>query len=274
MADPDLNNLTEFATGLADVARGMMADALNGGDVVATLKPDRTFVTAMDASIERRLRQAISDSFPSHGILGEEEPPLNPDAEHVWVLDPIDGTAAFLAGVPVYSTLIALLHKGRPVIGVMDFSGIDARWVGVAGQATRLNGKPVETRACTELTDAFLSTSNPDFYGPDELPVLHALRDRTAWRIYGTAALAYGRLTQGRIDIAVDTGLKLWDFAAFAPIIEGAGGRITDWAGQPISIDTGPRILAAGTPELHERGLDIVGQASDAIKKNRKALRS
>lgn len=262
MASPDLNSLTEFAIKLADAARKMMVEALHGSDVVAMIKPDRTFVTATDASIERHLRQLISDSFPSHGILGEEESPLNPDADHVWVLDPIDGTAAYLAGVPVYSTLIALLHKGRPVIGVMDFSAIDARWVGVAGQTTLLNGRPVATRICNDLTHAFLSTSNPDFYGPDELHVLHALRDRTAWRIYGTAALAYGRLAQGRIDIAVDAGLKIWDFAAFAPIIEGAGGRMTDWAGQPITVKTGSRILAAGTPQLHEQGLDIIGQAS------------
>lgn len=271
MPGSDLSRLTEFAGKLAGASRAMMSAALDGSDPVAQVKADRTFVTATDASIERHLRELISDSFPDHGILGEEEAPFKLDAEYVWVLDPIDGTAAFLAGVPVYSTLIALLHKGRPVIGVMDFSAIDARWVGVVGHATCLNGRPVATRACSDLAKAFLSTSNPDFYADDELPALNALRARTAWRIYGTSALAYGRLAEGRIDIAIDTGLKLWDFAAFVPIIEGAGGRMTDWAGQPLNIDSGPRILAAGSAELHELGLDHVRQAMGDIGTDMKA---
>jgi inositol-phosphate phosphatase / L-galactose 1-phosphate phosphatase / histidinol-phosphatase len=258
MPDSPLDTLVAFALDLADASRSMTAQAVLDADPSAHFKPDRTFVTATDAAIERRLREMIAARFPDHGILGEEEAPLNPGATHVWVLDPIDGTAAFIAGVPVYSTLIALCRDGRPVIGVMDFPAIDARYLGVSGRQTVLNGAPVVVRRGADMAQAMMSTSNPDFYSPALLPTLEALRSRTAWRIYGTSALAYGRLAQGRIDLAIDTGLKVWDYAPFVPVIEGAGGIITDWAGNPLTLDSGQCILAAGCAELHAQALGLV----------------
>jgi inositol-phosphate phosphatase / L-galactose 1-phosphate phosphatase / histidinol-phosphatase len=264
MTEPDLDRMVAFALDLAAASRSMTAAAMQAADPSAQFKPDRTFVTATDAAIERRLREMIAARFPDHGILGEEEAPLNPGAAHVWVLDPIDGTAAFIAGVPVYSTLIALCRDGVPVIGVMDFSAIDARFVGVAGRQTLLNGAPVAVRRGVDIARAMMSTSNPDFYSPALLPAFETLRGRTAWRIYGTAALAYGRLAQGRIDLAIDAGLKIWDYAPFVPVIAGAGGVITDWAGAPLTLDSGPCILAAGCRDLHARALDFVSASLSA----------
>lgn len=263
MTGRHLEPLLSFALELAETSRAMIRAA--EADAAATrpgaaFKPDRTFVTATDAAIEHRLRAMIAARHPGHGVIGEEQEPLAPEAEHVWVLDPIDGTAAFIAGVPVYSTLIALCRDGRPVIGVMDFPAIDARFVGVEGRATELNGTAIRVRAAPEagMEAAIVSTSNPDIYPAQDRFALERLRDATAWRIYGTAALAYGRLAQGRIDLAVDSGLKIWDIAAFVPVIEGAGGVITDWAGAPVTLSSGQRVLAAGDAALHAQALEMI----------------
>jgi inositol-phosphate phosphatase/L-galactose 1-phosphate phosphatase/histidinol-phosphatase len=225
------------------------------------VKPDRSFVTALDARIERRMREMLADGFPAHGVLGEEVGPSDLDAEHVWVLDPIDGTAAFIAGMPVYGTLIALMRDGEPILGLIDHPITGERWVGVKGRPTLYNGELCRTRACSKLGDAIMSASNPDFFDQAERPALDAMRDATAWRIWGGACMSYGRIASGRIDIALDTRLKLWDFAPFRPIIEGAGGVITDWEGAPITQASGNRILVAGDPARHREALSLVENA-------------
>ena len=245
----------EFAVQLADTARRMI-DQHKHDQIGASLKPDRSFVTQMDMAIEIELRAMINARFPDHGIIGEEQDWENPDADFVWVLDPIDGTASFIAGMPVYGTLIALAHRGTPVLGIIDIPPVDARWLGVEGRPTLKNGKPCRVKSCTDLSLAMMSTSNPDFYSEAERPALDLMRKHTSWRIYGAAALAYGLLTDGGTDIALDTGLKVYDYAPFRPVIEGAGGIITDWQGAPITLKTGPRILAAGDAQKHR---EVVG---------------
>ncbi|PTM39990.1 inositol monophosphatase family protein [Bosea sp. 124] len=222
------------------------------------VKPDKSFVTALDARIERRLRGMIADRFPAHGVIGEEEVPSDIDADLVWVLDPIDGTAAFIAGMPVYGTLIALMREGEPILGIIDHPITGERWLGIKGRQTLYNGEPCRTRSCGGLGEAIMSASNPDFFDDEEQPALGAMRDATAWRIWGGACMSYGRIASGRIDVALDTRLKLWDFAPFRPIIEGAGGVITDWQGAPITQATGQRILVAGDPARHREALALV----------------
>ena len=252
----------DFSVALADESRSILSDAIHERQRPhAEVKPDRSFVTALDARIERRLREKIADAYPGHGILGEEEDPVQLDADLVWVLDPIDGTAAFIAGMPVYGTLIALLREGEPVLGVLDLPVTGERWVGVKGSTTLYNGTSCHTRRCAALKEAFCSVSNPDFFDAQENTVLDAVRASSAWRIWGGSCMSYGRLASGRTDIAFDTGLKLWDFAAFRPIIEGAGGVITDWEGRPIDKNTGPRIVAAGDPACHGEMLELIESA-------------
>lgn len=250
---------TEFAIALADAARVMVAD--HAAPEVET-KPDRSFVTATDRAIEARLREMIAARFPGHGIIGEEFGAANPDRSHVWVLDPIDGTAAFVAGVPMHGTLIALLQGGVPVLGIIDMHVTGQRWVGVTGQPTLVHhsraAKQCRTRTGLPLAQAILSASNPDFFGAGDRPALAALSAQTAWRVWGASCMAYGLIALGRIDLALDTGLGIHDWAPFTPIIEGAGGRVTDWAGQPLNIDSGPRVLAAGDPMLHAQALALI----------------
>jgi inositol-phosphate phosphatase/L-galactose 1-phosphate phosphatase/histidinol-phosphatase len=246
-----------FATLLAQESGAILREAAAVRPDVE-IKPDRSFVTALDARIERRQRELLADYFPSHGIIGEEEAPTAGDADLVWVLDPIDGTAAFIAGLPVYGSLIALMKEGEPILGIIDHPITGDRWVGVKGRPTTHNGRPCRTRACGALGEAIMSASNPDFFDKEETPALDAMRAATAWRIWGGACMSFGLLASGRTDAAFDTRLKLWDFAPFRPIIEGAGGVITDWEGQPITRETGKRIMAAGDPARHRDMLRLV----------------
>ena len=247
-----------FAHTLANAASAMLtAHATTTMDTA--VKGDKTFVTSLDLDIEEQLRTRIMTAFPDHGIWGEEFEAVRPDATWVWTLDPIDGTMAFVAGMPVYSTLIALCRDGVPVVGVMNFPATGERWAGAAGHVSTRNGLPCRTRRGVARRDAILSASNPDFFIDEgEKRTLRAFTDETAWRVYGGAAMSYGRLACGRTDIALDASLKIYDYAPFIPIIEGAGGRITDWNGAALHLQSGARILAAGSTALHQDGLDLI----------------
>ncbi len=252
-----LDGLVSVAEKLARISRQMLAGA-TGDSAAAESKPDRTFVTAMDRAIEQRLREEIGRRFPDHGVWGEEFGRTNPDAEFQWVIDPIDGTAQFIAGIPVYSTLIALSQGDIPIIGAMDFPATDERWTGCIGRPSLHNDKPCHVRQCANLGSAVMSTSSPDFYSEIERPALDALRDQTRWRIYGGAAMSYARLAGGRTDLACDTGFQVYDFAAMRPIIEGAGGIITDWDGKPLTLTSQHRLVAAGSVSIHTAALEVI----------------
>jgi histidinol phosphatase-like enzyme (inositol monophosphatase family) len=249
---------------LADVAQALVTEALvtEASPGAPDLKPDRSFVTALDRNIEAALATRIADRFPDHGILGEEGAASNPGADWTWVLDPVDGTGAWVAGVPVHGTLIALSHQGRPVLGVIDMHRTRDRWIGVEGAVTTHIGLPCQTRHGVRLDRAIMSASSPDFFGSADLPALTALRGATGWRVCGASCLAYGRLASGGTDLALDAGLDIWDWAPFTPIIDGAGGRVTDWAGRPLVMGSGRRVLAAGDPALHSAALRLIEATS------------
>ncbi|MBP1871722.1 histidinol phosphatase-like enzyme (inositol monophosphatase family) [Ensifer adhaerens] len=246
-----------FAVELADIARAVLREnRLARVDV--SVKADRSLVTAMDILIEDRLRGMISARYPSHGIIGEERDWVRPGSEHVWVLDPIDGTTAFIAGMPVYGTLIALAVGGVPRLGIIDIPAIDSRWIGAEGRRTTRNGQEVSVRSCPSLAEAIMTNSNQDYLAQNERPALDRLRAATSARVYGGASLNYGLLADGRTDLALDGGQKVFDFAPFRPIVEGAGGIVTDWAGAPLTLESSGQLLGAGDARVHAQALDLV----------------
>ena len=257
LAPAQADELSGFAVHLADIARGMLRPGA-GPQPATEVKDDRTLVTSLDRAIEQRLSAEIAARYPAHGIWGEEFGRVNPGADLQWILDPIDGTAQFIAGIPTYSTLIALAVEETPVIGLMDFPATGDRWIGCTGRATTHNGTVCRVRSCDSLAEAMMSTSSPDFYSEAERPVLDALRSRTRWRIYGGASMSYGLLASGRTDLTCDTGFKVYDFASFRPIIEGAGGTITDWQGHPLTTRSGQQVLSAGSRQRHGEVLDLI----------------
>ena len=250
--------LARFAEELADASREILGPAGKRRPDVE-IKADASPVTVTDRAIETRLREMIVERYPEHGILGEEHGALNPDAEFVWAIDPIDGTLAFVAGVPVYGTLIGLAHEGEPVFGVIDHPATSDRWVGGPGLGARWNGVGVRTRRCASLAEAFLTSSNPDLYTSEELATFNRVRDAVQLTLYGGSCYSYGLLAGGRTDIALDSGLDIFDILAVAAVLEGAGGVLSDWGGGRIDLSFRGDIVAAGDAGVHAEALRILG---------------
>ncbi len=245
---------TTFAHDLADIARHVIrsADKHNRRPVA---KQDASPVTVTDRAVELKLRERINDRFPDHGLLGEEFGAEGLDREFVWVLDPIDGTKAFVAGLPVFGTLISLTRGGNPVIGLIDNPTTGDRWFGVSGEATTLNNTPVVSASTIALEEAFMSTGNPDAFDGGSKGRLEHLQRTTRWCVFGGSCMSYGRVADGSLDICIDEGLSPFDYCALVPIIDGAGGRITDWSGAPLTIASGSRCVASANETLHAQVL-------------------
>ncbi|MCJ2132331.1 histidinol-phosphatase [Methylobacterium sp. E-045] len=214
-------------------------------------------VTEADRAAETILRGRIRSTFPTHGIVGEEFGSDHADAECVWVLDPIDGTRAFITGLPTWGTLIGLLHDGVPVRGLMNQPYLGERFVGDGASATfqGIRGpRKLMTRRCERLADALLATTDPRLFAPgDEQDRFRSIEGAVRMSRYGTDCYAYCMLAAGQIDLVVEAGLKAHDIVALIPIIEGAGGVITAWDGSPAV--KGGRIVAAGDVRLHAAAL-------------------
>lgn len=242
---PPHADLLSFAETLADRSRSMLLEASRRIPEVE-IKKDASFVTATDKAVEAALRDMILKAYPDHGTLGEEFENTNLDAEFVWVLDPIDGTAPFIAGIPVFGSLIGLAWKGAPFLGVIEHPLTAERWVGVAGQFARFNGTPIHVRPCAAMDVAFVTCSNRDFMSPAEQEKFDRVRRRVPYVQYGGSCYSYGVLASGRTDLALDGGLDPFDIYASAAVITGAGGFVSDWNGDPLSFDMTGTVLAAG----------------------------
>lgn len=233
-------------------AAGAVIRPLFRGSVAADLKADQSPVTIADRNAELAMRAVLGRLCPDCGILGEEFGPERPDAELRWVLDPIDGTRAYITGRPIFGCLVALLEGDTPVVGVIDQPVTRERWIGVTGRPTVFRGPMggrVGTRTCGSLGLAELSATSPEMFGPD-LARFQAVAARVRRVSWGGDCYAYGLLALGQIDVIVECDLKPWDWAALLPVIEGAGGRLTDWLGGSPRSDGDGRVIAVGDPGL------------------------
>ena len=222
------------------------------GSVAADLKSDQSPVTIADRNAELAMRSVLARDCPECGVLGEEFGLERPDARLRWVLDPIDGTRAFITGRPTFGCLVALLDGDTPIVGIIDQPVTRERWIGVAGRRTVFTGPlggQVGTRACPSLARAELSATSPEMFGGD-LPRFQQLRPLVRRNYWGGDCYAYGLLALGQIDVIVECDLKPWDWAALLPVIEGAGGRLTDWHGEPPRTDGDGRVIAVGDAGL------------------------
>lgn len=258
MADPDPSAYLDFAHRLANAA-GQVARKYFRTAVAVEDKADFSPVTIADREAEASMRALIAIHHPGHGILGEEEGSMRTDAELVWVLDPIDGTRAFIAGKPTFVTLIALVRNGVPVLGVIDQPIARERWTGVTGAATRFNGQVVSTRACTRLDRAILNTTAPNLFSGENARAFGLLSAAVKDTLYGGDGYAYGLLAGGFIDLVAEADLQPYDFCALAPVVEGAGGVMTDWRGQPLTVNSDGRVVASGDRAVLGPALDALG---------------
>jgi inositol-phosphate phosphatase/L-galactose 1-phosphate phosphatase/histidinol-phosphatase len=256
VADPAA--FLDLALRLADTAGPIIKRHFRSGAAILD-KADQSPVTIADRDSEAAMRELIAKHAPDHGILGEEHGADRIDAEYVWVLDPIDGTKSFVTGKPLFGTLIALTHRGRPVIGIIDQPVLGERWIGIADSPARFNGRPIRTRACADLTEAWMYATTPQmFVGPDEA-AYNRLAASVKFPLYGADCYAYGLLASGWADLVCEASLKPYDWCALVPVVEGAGGRITDWQGRPLGLEPVGRVLAAGDATLHAKALAVLG---------------
>ncbi len=254
MSAEDFKDLAER---LADTARAIVREGR--GRLSMEIKADGSPVTAIDKAVEEAVRNILTREVPDHGVLGEEFGSVGLDREFVWVLDPVDGTKQFAAGLPGFGVLIALCRNRKPVLGVIEQPLIDERTVGLAAGGCWMNGRPVATSGCTILPKAVAGLSGPDAYDADHIASFDRLRRATRWNLFDTGCLGYASLARGAIDLALNgTNLDAFDICALAPVVEGAGGRLTDWKGGPLSLDSSGAILATASPALHHAAIAVL----------------
>ena len=216
-------------------------------------------VTAADRAAEQAMRSLISQNFPSHGVRGEEFADESPDADYVWVLDPIDGTKSFIAGLPAWGTLIGLCRDDQPVYGMMHQPFIGERFFGDGAQA-RYRGPAGErklvTRPCAALDEAILLTTSPRLMGEADRAIYATVEERVRLARYGGDCYAYCMVAAGHVDLVIETNLNEYDIVPLIPVIEGAGGIVTSWEGT--SDLTSGRVVAAGDRRVHEAALKML----------------
>ncbi len=227
-------------------------------------------VTQADTDAEDALRAEIHARFPDDSIEGEERPDYVGTNGFSWTLDPIDGTRAFVAGVPVWSTLIALSHNNSPVLGMIDLPALDKKYIGHTDSSNsrawlETSASPdveLKTSSCAEIRDAVLGCTAPfGMFRPGELAAFKVIGAGTRFMRLGLDALGYGLIAEGRMDIIVEAGMKPCDVRALIPIIEGAGGRLTNWEGG--SATDGGRVVAVGDVDLLPELYTYLGRALD-----------
>ena len=213
-------------------------------------KEDASPVTEADRAAEAAMRALIDAEAPRDAVIGEEYGTKEGSTGRTWVLDPIDGTTSFMAGRPIFGTLVALLEDGWPVLGVIDQPIAGERWIGAAGRGTTLNGAPVAARRCAALGEMVLATTSPNLFSDHDAEHFMALAAQTAHRrlVWGGDCYNYALLASGCVDAVVESGLKLHDFAALVPVVEGAGGTMCDWSGELLSAASGGDVIALGDP--------------------------
>ena len=266
-----MDDYRKFAEKLADLARDETLPRFRAGvDVFNKAGIWYDPVTDADREAERVQRRTLKAVYPDHGILGEEFGEENEGARFRWVLDPVDGTRAFVCGVPSWVTLIALEDSSRPILGLIDQPFLDERWIGdESGSVYITKGEktPCQTSGVTDIAKARLTTTDPRhtaYFTSKEAAAFGRVDDAARLTRFSLDAYGYALLALGEIDLVIEAGLQHHDYAALAPVVEGAGGVITNWRGEPFNAGNRGRTIAAATPELHAAAMDLL-QSGDGF---------
>ena len=250
-----------FARDLAEAARRETLPRFRQ-TLAVDVKDDRTPVTEADRHAEARMRDMIAAAYPDHGVIGEEGGADRPEASHVWVMDPIDGTKKFITGNPLWGTLIALLRDGRPILGVIDVPAAGDRWI--AGQGlgcfheTAEGRRRLSCRPCPDMARASLYTTAPEMFEGADALAFARLKAAVHFPLYGGECHAYGLLAAGWCDLVIEGDMAIYDYLSHVAIITEAGGVMTDWKGRPLGLQSGGQVIAAGDPARHREALALL----------------
>lgn len=260
MTNHDIPHLLDFADTLADAARAAILPYFRAAHTISDKGGGRFDpVTDADEAAERAMRELITAEFPDHSVLGEEYGGTLASEGYQWILDPIDGTRAFISGLPTWGVLIGLYYEGRPLIGVMDQPYLDERyrgWMQSANVTARGVTKRLKTRACASLAEATLSTTDPYLFHDAEADAFARARNAAKLTRYGYDCYAYCMLAAGHIDVVIENGLKAFDIAALIPIVTGAGGGVCAWDGA--NANAGGRVLAWGDARVRDEAVALL----------------
>ncbi len=256
---PWTDEVLDFAQDLVGQARSISLRWFRHRPTIE-MKADASPVTVADRGVEEFLRTEISRRYPDHGLLGEEFGVHAGSAAVVWSIDPIDGTRSFITGSPLWGCLLAVLHEQVPVFGIIDVPCTAERWVAVRGRGCWLNGERCHTRATARLQDAILYATTPDIFQGADARAFERLSTTIHLRRFGGDCYGYALLASGLIDLVAEAGLMPYDYLAMVPVIQEAGGVITDWQGQPLGTGSDGRVLAAANPALHRLALQQLAQ--------------
>lgn len=261
----EFKNVLSVAHDLADRSASVILRSFRRQTAVENKACGLSFdpVTEADRGAERVMRRALRTTFPSHGIVGEEFGQQSGDGRFEWVIDPIDGTRAFIMGSPLWGTLIGVRENGLPYLGVMNQPFTRERfWSDQTASFMRIADGParrIKTRACVALDQAILTSTHPYLFdGPAKQKTLARLKSAVRMTRYGGDCYGYCLLAAGYVDLIVESGLKPYDIVALIPIIERAGGRVTTWDGKPAT--DGGNIVASGDPRLHDAALEMIAK--------------
>jgi histidinol phosphatase-like enzyme (inositol monophosphatase family) len=263
MAVHDIPRLVAFADTIADAAREVILPYFRAAHACEDKGGPGRFdpVTDADKAAERAMLALIEREFPDHGVLGEEYGERPSRSGYQWILDPIDGTRAFISGLPTWGVLIGFYYEGRPLIGVMDQPFTDERyrgWNDGANATVRGATRTIKTRGCATLSDAIFATTDPYLFLDDEAEAFARVRGKAKLVRYGYDCYAYAMVAAGHIDGVIESGLKPFDIAALIPILTGAGGGVCSWDGGDAS--QGGRVLAFGDLSVREEAIKLLAR--------------
>lgn len=252
-----ISTLLSFAVSIADCARPI-ALRYYRKFLQPDEKEDGTYITTADKNIELMAKSMVEKTFPDHGFWGEEYGSSNLDRDWVWCIDPIDGTTAFVHGIPIFGILISLLYKKAPVIGIIDHPALGERWVGAKHHRTTWKERVCLCNPYQQLEFSIVFATSPDMFDANELRAFYAVSEKAKRRRYGVDCYAYGLLATGKADVVMEANMKPHDVMALVPVVESAGGVITDWQGNPLTLDCNGQVLASANPKLHDECLQII----------------
>tara|TARA_B100001123_G_C15253737_1_gene1003803 strand:- start:876 stop:1661 length:786 start_codon:yes stop_codon:yes gene_type:complete len=252
-----LKEFISFANTLADKSEEIIMNYFRQHLSIET-KKDNSPVTIADKKTEEKIRSLINIKYPNHGIIGEEYEKNNLNNEYTWVIDPIDGTQSFIAGHKDFGTLICLLQNKKPILGIINCPAHQERWIGALNQPTTLNNNIVTTSNIKNLKNSYAFTSGLYFDDKTFRSNFNTIIKQTQYYRFGGDCYMYGMLATGLIDIVIEDTLKIWDYMALIPVIEGAGGVVTDKYNKKITVDSGGSIIATANSKLHEEIFQIL----------------
>ncbi len=255
-----LSNLDEFADfsiHLADESEKIIKKYFRTSLDVDS-KEDQSPVTIADKEVELKIREIIKNHYPEHGILGEEFDQTNIESEYIWVIDPIDGTRSFIAGHKDFGTLIALVYNNKPIVGIINCPMHNERWVGIINKETTMNNKVVKTSKTNVINESYFCTSGLYLEDDHFKKSCDKIINKSKYYRLGGDCYMYGMIASGLIEIVLEDTLKTHDYMALIPVIEGAGGVVTDKYGSPVTINSDGSIVASANKSLHNQIINII----------------